>query len=272
MVKTGGSTRRRPSKAPRRRRPGLWIGVLVLLVGGGLLGYIGFGALVSHTSVPPEKNEPTMGSGCGPLDSGGSGIRLKAEDRAPNFTLPMVTAEGLNGRSIGLSSFRGYLVVLEFTLSSCEVSERAATVVKLINEKYSDKGLVSLSVAGTFMGADLASTVRFIRDYRVDWTVVFDERNSAFNKYGVRIAPSYFVIGWLGKILVKLEGEVTYLGFSNVLDEILGGETSSVIEPVPSVSAALGDSVTKPSSMEAQWSPLSSTAYRARLLWSRIEQ
>ena len=272
MVKTGRSTRRRASKAPRRRRPGIWIGVLVLLVGGGLMGYIGFGALTSEVTAPPEKNEPTMGSGCGPLDSGGSGINLRADDRAPNFTLPMVTAEGLTGRNVGLLSFRGYLLVLEFTLSSCAVSERAATVVKLVNEKYSDRGLVSLSVAGTFMGADLASTVRFIRDYRVDWTVVFDERNSAFNKYGVRIAPSYFIIGWLGKILVKLEGEVTYLGLTNVLDEVLGGETSSVIEPVPSVSEPLGDSVTKSSSMEAQWSPLWSTAYRARLLWSRIEQ
>lgn len=272
MVKTGGSTRRRASKAPRRTRPGIWVGVLVLLVGGGLLGYIGFGALTSHVTAPPEKNEPTMGSGCGPLDSGGSGINLKAEDRAPNFTLPMVTAEGLNGRSTGLSSFRGNLVVLEFTLSSCAVSERAATVVKLINEKYSSRGLVSLSVAGTFMGADLASTARFIRDYKVDWVTVFDDHNSAFNKYGVRIAPSYFVIGWLGKILAKLEGEVTYVGFSNVLDEILGGQTPSTVAHMPSVYAALGDSATKSSSMEAQWSPLSSTDYRAPLLTSRIER
>jgi hypothetical protein len=144
--------------------------------------------------------------------------------------------------------------------------------MKILNEKYSDKGLVFLSAAGTFMGADLTSTVRFIRDYRVDWTMAFDERNSAFNKYGVKIAPSYFVIGRLGRILVKLEGEVTYVAFSNVLEEILIGETYSTIAPVPGMAVALGDSVTKSATPEAQWSPPRSMAYRAQLLWSRIER
>jgi peroxiredoxin len=272
MAKRHGTTRHRTSKPPPRKRTGLWLGVLVLLVGGGLLGYIGFGALEQRATTPPEQTMPVMGSGCSPLNSGRAGVNLRARDMAPNFTLPIIAAQGLNDGTTSLSSFRGRLVVLEFTLSSCPESQTMATVLKSLNEKYSDKGLVFLSVAGTFMGADLTSTAKFIRDNRVDWTMVFDEQDSAFYKYGVKIAPSYFVVGILGRILVKLEGQVTYLGFTNILDVIVGGTaTESTFAPVHSVSVALGDSVTR-SFLEAQSSPLSLMDCRAQLLWSRIER
>jgi peroxiredoxin len=272
MAKRQGTTRRRTSKPQPKNRTGIWLGVLVLLVGGSLLGYIGYGALEQRATVPPEQTVATMGSGCSPLDSGRAGVDLRANNMAPNFTLPIITAQGISGITTSLSSFRGRLVVLEFTISSCAVSQTMTTVLKSLNQKYSDRGLVFLSVGGTFMGADLTSTAKFIRDNRVDWTMVFDEHDSAFYDYGVKIAPSYFVVGMLGRILVKLEGQVTYLGFTNILDEILGGTTTaSMIGPGPSISVALCDSVSR-SFLEAQSSPLDLVAYRAQLLWSRIEQ
>jgi peroxiredoxin len=267
MANRRGTTRRRTSK-PAPRRTGIWLGVLVLIVGGGLLGYIGYGALEQRATTPPEQMTPVMGSGCSPLASGQAGIDLRARDMAPNFTLPIVTAQGLSGETTSLSSFRGRLVLLEFTISSCAQSQTMATVLKSLKEKYSDTGMGFLSIAGTFMGADLPSTAKFIRDNRVDWTVAFDEHDSAFYEYGVKIAPSYFII-FVGRILVKLEGQVTYLGFTNILDELLGGGNSSMIAPVPSVSLLLGDSV--PKLLEAGSSPLEVMADRAQLSWPRIE-
>jgi peroxiredoxin len=270
MAKKHRTTRRRASKPPPIKRTGIWLGALVLLVGGGLLGYIGYGVLQQRLTTPSEQMTMTMGAGCSPLDSGGAGVDLRAEDMAPNFTLPTLTAQGLSGGTISLLSFRGRLVVLEFTISSCAESQTMVTVLKALEEKYSDKGLVFFSVAGTFMGSDLPSTAKFILDNRVDWTVAFDKDDSAFHEYGVKIAPSYFVVGTIGRILVKLEGLVTYVGFTNVLDEVLGlTATQSMVAPGPS--AALGESMTR-SSLEAQFGPPSLMAYRAQLLWSRIER
>jgi peroxiredoxin len=272
MAKRHGATKRRASKPQPKNRTGIWLGVLVLLVGCSLLGYIGYGALEQRATVPAEETVAYMGSGCS-LGSGVAGVDLRANDRAPDFNLPIITAQGLSGITASLSSFRGRLVVLEFTISSCAESQTMVTVLKALKEKYSDKGLVFLSVGGTFEGADLTSTAKFIRNNGVDWTMVFDQHDSAFHDFGVKIAPSYFVVGILDRILVKLEGQVTYVGFINILDDILGGTTTteSMIAPGPSVSVALGDSVSR-SFPEVQSFPVGLMAYRAQLLWSRIER
>jgi peroxiredoxin len=142
-------------------------------------------------------------------------------DIAPNFQLPEVTAQGLTGNMIELSSFRGNVVVLEFMVSWCPVCQQMASSVVYLNDKYSSKGVVFLSVAGTQRGASANSTAEFIRERGATWTHVLDIDGTIFPKYGVQATPTYFVIDRSGVILSTFQGVITTDAFSAAIDAAL---------------------------------------------------
>jgi peroxiredoxin len=144
-------------------------------------------------------------------------------DVAPNFQLPQVTAQGLTDNMIELSSFRGNVVVLEFMVSWCPVCQQMASSVAYLNDKYSSKGVVFLSVAGTQRGASANSTAEFIRERGATWTHVLDIGGTIFPEYGVQATPTYFVIDRSGIVVSTFQGIITTDAFSIAIDAALSG-------------------------------------------------
>lgn len=143
--------------------------------------------------------------------------------KAPYFSLPVITSDGLLTQGVDIFSLRGKVVVLEFMVSSCEVCQRMAPAVESLYQEYRGMGVTFLSVAGTFGGASAESTAQFIREYGASWTHVFDQDNSVFQKYGIEGTPTYFVIDRTGIILSRFEGMTPTAAFKAAIDIALSG-------------------------------------------------
>jgi cytochrome c biogenesis protein CcmG/thiol:disulfide interchange protein DsbE len=139
-------------------------------------------------------------------------------DIAQDFTLRVVTADGLSDQTVTLSSFRGQVVVLEFMVSWCKVCQAAAPSMEYLKQKYQGSGVVFLSVAGTLNGATAESTAGFIRQFNSTWTYVLDTDNSAFARYKVDSTPTFLVLDRSGKILSRFQGLVSTDIFSQAID------------------------------------------------------
>jgi thiol-disulfide isomerase/thioredoxin len=148
-----------------------------------------------------------------------SGVGLG--DYAPNFSLPVVTAQGLGTQKIQLSSLQGKVVVLEFMASWCKFCQAMAPAVETLYEQYQNKGVIFLSVATTLQNATAESTAQFMRDYGVHWTHVLDTDNSVFQRYGIQATPTYFVLDRSGKVQSAFHGIVTTDAFVTAIDTAL---------------------------------------------------
>jgi len=111
---------------------------------------------------------------------------------APDFELPEVDELGLTGRSIRLSQFSGKPVFLEFISPLCGYCRAMTPTIKKLEEKYGDR-IVFISVMGLGpSGIEVAS--EFLKEYRLSWIHVVDERLEVFRLYGVTGTPTYVIL------------------------------------------------------------------------------
>lgn len=140
---------------------------------------------------------------------------------APDFTLPIVNENGLTGGQLSLSQFKGKVVVLEFMVSWCPHCRTMAPVIERLQQQYGSREFVIISVAGTWQGADAASTAEFIRTYKATWVHVLDRSNSVFNTYRVDSTPAYYIIDAQGIIRYRYDGEQIYATLAEAIDRLL---------------------------------------------------
>jgi cytochrome c-type biogenesis protein len=122
---------------------------------------------------------------------------------APDFTLPIVDANGLTGQSLTLSSFRGKVVLLEFMEPWCPHCQHMTSVLDPLYARYSGNtsDVVFISVAGPWNGASASDTANFIKQYGTNWPFVFDSSGTIMSTYGVNSTPTFFVVGKDGTIV-----------------------------------------------------------------------
>jgi len=129
---------------------------------------------------------------------------------APDFTLPVVNGNGLNGQTLTLSSLRGKVVLLEFMEPWCEHCQHMAPLLDKLYAQYGNSSnIVFVSVAGPWQGATAQDAAQFIRNYGTNWLFVYDSSGSIVSEYGVTATPTFFIIGKDGSIVVRYEGEQT---------------------------------------------------------------
>ena len=127
---------------------------------------------------------------------------------APDFTLPIVTANGPNGQTVTLSSLRGKVVLLEFMEPWCPHCQHMASTLETLYAQYGGN-VVFISIAGPWNGATADDTANFIRTYGTTWTTVYDSSGIVFSNYGVQSTPTFFVIGKDGSVSSSFQGEQT---------------------------------------------------------------
>jgi thiol-disulfide isomerase/thioredoxin len=131
---------------------------------------------------------------------------------APDFTLPVVGANGLTGGSISLSSYRGKVVFLEFMEPWCPHCQHMAPILQDLYTKYQNN-VVFISVAGPWNGPDgnpasANDAAKFISTYGTAWTYVYDSSGTVMNTlYGVNSTPTFFIISKSGVVFTTFSGE-----------------------------------------------------------------
>jgi len=58
--------------------------------------------------------------------------------------------------------------------------------------------------------ASADDAAKFIRDYNVKITYVYDSSGTIFNSFGVNSTPTFFIIGKDGQVLQTYQGEVSF--------------------------------------------------------------
>lgn len=127
---------------------------------------------------------------------------------APDFTLPVITANGLTGQKVSMSSFRGKVVLLEFMEPWCSHCQSMAPVLESLYQQYGPQNVVFLSVSGSWNGATADDAARFIRDYHSNLIYVYDSSGTTFSAYGVTATPTFFIIDKSGRVATTYQGEV----------------------------------------------------------------
>jgi len=125
---------------------------------------------------------------------------------APDFELP-----ALDGKLVRLSHLRGKIVLLEFTATWCPACYQAASDLRKLRRAFgANLAVISISLDG---GENTDTTredlVRFVRQEKVDWPVLFDDTgadNSAALVYGVERLPAYVLIDQSGIVRLITHG------------------------------------------------------------------
>jgi thiol-disulfide isomerase/thioredoxin len=159
----------------------------------------------------------------GPASLAPSQVGGNVGDMAPDFSLEIVTEQGLTFQNASLSSFRGKVVLLEFMVSWCPACRQMAPTVEDLYRVYGPEGAEFLSVAGTYGGATAETTSQFIGEFHSTWTYVLDTSN-LFGTYAIKATPTFFIIDREGKILARIEGG-TYEELAAALTDALTTKT-----------------------------------------------
>lgn len=131
----------------------------------------------------------------------------------PDFS----SAVDLDGTPISLADYRGKVVLLDFWAVWCGPCLGEIPRIKVVYEKYHDKGF---DVIGVSFDEDAVVLREFIKEKRIPWRQILDDegfRGVFAKQYGVRGIPAPFLIDREGKVIsVKARG--------SVLDELVEAE------------------------------------------------
>lgn len=149
------------------------IGLLVAIIGGGLLVWLG---RVEDPESLVGKPAPRRGA------------------PAPVFTLT-----DLNGEQHTLSDYDGQVVVLNFWATWCEPCREEMPDLQEVYDTYRDDGLVILGI-----NADepFDRVVEFVDEYEITFPILLDTRPNVTARYEVNAYPSTFFVDRDGRIRV----------------------------------------------------------------------
>jgi cytochrome c biogenesis protein CcmG, thiol:disulfide interchange protein DsbE len=143
-----------------------------------------------------------------------AGLSRGKTPNAPAFSLPRLTGKG----KISLDSYRGKAVVVNFWASWCVPCKTEAPLLESAWRKYRDRGLVVLGVNSQDLSSDAR---RFAR--QVGWTypLVRDGAGDTLGPYAVAAFPETFFVDRKGKVVARIDGEVTEDGLTTNIEKAL---------------------------------------------------
>jgi cytochrome c biogenesis protein CcmG, thiol:disulfide interchange protein DsbE len=170
--------------------------IVVAVLGAALVALLVYGVVARHDDTS--------------LDSAVKKGELPA---APGSAVPLPTLEGSGTQS--LASLRGKVVVLNFWASWCPPCEHEAPVLERAQKQLAASG-------GTVLGVtykdDASSSRDFVRQHKLSYPSVRDDRLDLAPKYGTTALPETFVLDKQGRIVALSRGEVNEKFLANAID------------------------------------------------------
>lgn len=123
----------------------------------------------------------------------------KSSALAPDFTLPTS-----DGKTLKLSDLKGKVVIVDFWATWCPPCRKGIPDLVELKKKYGSKGF---EIIGVSVDTETKSeVVPFIKDYKINYPVVYGNMNVYQQYGGIRAIPTSFVLDKQGKIIASYEG------------------------------------------------------------------
>ena len=141
--------------------------------------------------------------------------KAEVEDTpAPAFTLPSLEGED----PVGVSSFRGHVVVLNFWASWCFPCRTEAPGLRWVSEHYREQGVRFLGVDER---DDQAAARAFVEEVGWRYPTAFDPAGSLADDYRLIGLPTTFIVDPRGTIRYRFHGYLDREVLRAALDDLL---------------------------------------------------
>ncbi len=200
LAVSGEAVARPPISRNRSRKRSILIFTVVSLLNVGLL------ALLLVWLLTPAQPSSSQSAPADPL----------LGRQAPDFTLPLLTAQGK--QTLSLSAFKGKPVVINFWSSTCEPCKDEMPLLESQWERVRSQGVV-------FLGIDVEDTssdgLRFLQQHGATYASVIDSSGETLVSYGVTYTPETIFIDRSGKVVSAVRMEITSQQLQDNLNALL---------------------------------------------------
>ncbi len=133
---------------------------------------------------------------------------------APDFTLPTS-----DGKKLKLSDYKGKVVILDFWATWCPPCRKGIPDLVELKKKYGSKGF---EIIGISVDQETKpDVVPFIKDYGINYPVVYGNTNVYQQYGGIRAIPTSFIIDKEGKIVASYEGLISKAAYEDHIKKLL---------------------------------------------------
>lgn len=138
----------------------------------------------------------------------------KTSAKAADFSLSTT-----DGKTLKLSDLKGKVVILDFWATWCPPCRKGIPDLIDIKKRFGSKGV---EIVGISVDQETKpDVVPFIKDYGINYPVVYADNGIVVNYGGIRAIPTTFVIDKEGKIVASYEGLVSKLTYENHIKKLL---------------------------------------------------
>lgn len=139
----------------------------------------------------------------------------------PVSTDAVLTLKDLTGASQSLAGYKGRVVVLNFWATWCEPCKKEMPDLAAIQKDYAELGVQVIGAAGD-EAAESAKVVKFIREFKVKFTVWVGATTDDMQRFGVgTVLPATVIIDREGKIAWREIGIIKPDVLRKELDKLL---------------------------------------------------
>lgn len=122
-------------------------------------------------------------------------------------TTPPLALPDLNGKPFRLQDFRGRVVLVSFWASWCPPCIREMPSINRLKSIMKDK---PFTVLGVNIGEKQPDIVAFMKDRKVDFTILMDQQREAYAAWNIYVVPSNFIIDGNGVVRMGSVGGVEW--------------------------------------------------------------
>lgn len=132
---------------------------------------------------------------------------------APSFTL-----KDISGTTYSLNNFKGKVVLLRFWASRCESCKVEMPKVERSYRKLLSSGLMVIAVN---VEDPPEKALEFVREMRLTYPVLIDEKKAVTKLYEVYGVPTSFIIDRKGMIRERIFGDLNEEAIENLVRPLL---------------------------------------------------
>lgn len=133
---------------------------------------------------------------------------------APEFTL-----NDLDGNPVSLSDYSGKVVAIDFWATWCGPCRRGIPEFVEMQSEFGEENFVILGISVD--QGDLSVVGKFAKEYKINYPVLFADRNVVMAYGGISGVPTTFIVDRKGKVRDMVVGYRQKIYFENVIKGLL---------------------------------------------------